>query len=399
MKISYKELQEYFTMPLPSAEDLAREITMHAFEVESVEKAGEDFILDINVLPDRADDCGNIKGIVEEISAILGLLTNLPESEFQSGDIKINFTIEEVNKKLGSDFSADEIENVWERLKWEYLRDGESFNITVPADRPDITGVHDILSEIARLIGYDKVKDEIPKIDFKPKVDETTERMTYAREHMIESGYGEVMTYTFRKKGDIEVAHGVGDKSSLRTNLSDGLKDSYELNMRHSLLLGMKEIKIFEIGTVFLKDKEEMHVGMADKNGVKEWTLEEATSQENKNFTALPSLWGLRHGQNFSSPTLLFKMWSLFPYISRDVALWVEEDVEPENVTKVIKENMGPLVVRGPELFDQFKKEGKKSLGFRLVFQAYDRTLSDEEVNKNMEKVQFKLTEKGWTIR
>ena len=59
----------------------------------------------------------------------------------------------------------------------------------------------------------------------------------------------------------------------------------------------------------------------------------------------------------------------------------------------------GCLVVRGPELFDEFSKEGKKSLAFRLVFQSSDRTLSDEEVNKVMERVYAALTKQGWQIR
>jgi len=38
-------------------------------------------------------------------------------------------------------------------------------------------------------------------------------------------------------------------------------------------------------------------------------------------------------------------------------------------------------------------KEGRKSLTFRLVFQADDRTLTDEEVGQEMEKIIAALTE------
>ena len=99
-----------------------------------------------------------------------------------------------------------------------------------------------------------------------------------------------------------------------------------------------------------------------------------------------------------------FKMWSLFPFISRDIAVWVSEDVKSGDVEKIIKENMGDMVIRGPELFDKFKKNGKISYAFRLVFQSYDRTLTDAEVNDFMTKITNKIKDKetngiGWQVR
>jgi phenylalanyl-tRNA synthetase beta subunit len=95
-----------------------------------------------------------------------------------------------------------------------------------------------------------------------------------------------------------------------------------------------------------------------------------------------------------------FKMWSLFPFIARDIAVWVPEEIKSENVAKIIKENMGEMVIRGPELFDEFKKEGKTSYAFRLVFQSFERTLTDTEVNDTMTKITNKIKENiGWQVR
>ena len=95
-----------------------------------------------------------------------------------------------------------------------------------------------------------------------------------------------------------------------------------------------------------------------------------------------------------------FTMWSLFPFIARDVAVWVPENVSSADVEKVIKDNAGELVVRGPELFDEFKKEGKISYAFRTVFQSYDRTLTDAEINEIMAKITNKIKENsGWQVR
>jgi phenylalanyl-tRNA synthetase alpha chain len=96
----------------------------------------------------------------------------------------------------------------------------------------------------------------------------------------------------------------------------------------------------------------------------------------------------------------IFKMWSLFPFIARDVAVWVLDRVESNQVYKVIKENAGELVVRGPELFDEFKKDGKISYAFRIVFQSYDRTLTDLEINDIMTRITNKIKENdGWQVR
>lgn len=92
-------------------------------------------------------------------------------------------------------------------------------------------------------------------------------------------------------------------------------------------------------------------------------------------------------------------MWSLFPFIARDIAVWVPEGVKSFQVYKVIKENTGKLVIKGPDLFDEFSKDGKKSYAFRLVFQSYDRTLTDTEVNEIMNKITEKIKEKGWQVR
>ena len=91
MIVSYKWIQEYFDEPLPDAEELVRLLTLHSFEIEGVEKRGEDTLIDIDVLPNRAHDCLNHRGIAKEVGSILGRdlhidplredLLNLPESE------------------------------------------------------------------------------------------------------------------------------------------------------------------------------------------------------------------------------------------------------------------------------------------------------------------------------
>src|SRR3989344_2420802 len=179
------------------------------------------------------------------------------------------------------------------------------------------------------------------------------------------------------------------DKKFLRTNLSDGLKDSIKLNKINSPLLGLEEVKIFEIGTVW-NPKEEIHITYNEGDKVIEKNLEEFST------SPLAPLLTKERGTGRG----VFKMWSLFPFIARDVAVWVPEGISSEEVGKIIKDNAGDMVIRGPELFDEFKKDGKISYAFRLIFQSYERTLTDAEINEIMTKITNKIKGKeGWQVR
>jgi phenylalanyl-tRNA synthetase beta chain len=318
---------------------------------------------------------------------------------------KLSFSADKTSKILGLNISVDEIKDILDRYNFEYTENSGVFEITVPVMRLDLTIEEDMAEEIGRILGYDKVKPKIPEIDFKPKENGIYKKISWARSKLLSDGYSEVMTYIFRDKGEVEVEKSASDKKFLRTNLTDGLKESLKLNKINAPLLGLDEIKIFEIGTVFKKSGEEMCIAHGDKKEIKEMTLEKFISQEGKNFVALPAS-GLRHEQNFSL-LVPFRMWSLFPFIARDVAVWVGEDTKSEDVVRVIKENMGDMVIRGPELFDEFKKpastqggDGKISYAFRLVFQSYERTLTDAEVNTVMDKITEKIKENNyWQVR
>lgn len=79
MIFSYNWLQSYFREKLPTPEKLAEILTMHSFENEYIEKKGNDYILSIDVLPDRAGDCFSHNGIAREISVLLNKKITYPK--------------------------------------------------------------------------------------------------------------------------------------------------------------------------------------------------------------------------------------------------------------------------------------------------------------------------------
>ncbi|MDP3963826.1 MAG: phenylalanine--tRNA ligase subunit beta [bacterium] len=71
MKLSYNWLKEYVPK-LPKPEKLAELLTFHVVEVESIEKIGNDWVLSMDVLPNRAHDLNSHLGVAKEIAALTG---------------------------------------------------------------------------------------------------------------------------------------------------------------------------------------------------------------------------------------------------------------------------------------------------------------------------------------
>jgi len=316
---------------------------------------------------------------------------------------KLSFSVDKIAKILGEKISEPQIKDILERYSFTYKEKNGQFEIAVPYMRLDLTLEEDMAEEIGRILGYDKVKPKIPKINFQPKVNETFAKISWARKKLLEEGHCEVMTYAFKETGEVEVLASASDKKFLRTNLIDGLMESIKLNSVNAPLLDVSEIKVFEVGTVFTKEGEEIHVAYGDKKKVTEVKLDEYASSTNGFLGSSEKI--PRPLENHSSTSQkhsgeeLFRLWSTFPFVARDVAVWVPEEVESDQVCKVIKENSGDLVVKGPELFDEFKKGDKISYAFRIVFQSYEKTLTDAEVNEWMDKTKSQIEKKGWQVR
>lgn len=98
-----------------------------------------------------------------------------------------------------------------------------------------------------------------------------------------------------------------------------------------------------------------------------------------------------------------YKEISKYPTAKRDLAVLVQSDLKYKEVEKVIKESGGSSL-KQVDLFDVFtdKKlgEGNRSMTFSLEMSAGDKTLTDEEVNKVIDKIIKNLNNKlGVTLR
>jgi phenylalanyl-tRNA synthetase beta chain len=288
----------------------------------------------------------------------------------------ITFTLSDITRLLGNSITTDILKEVLTQYGYTFTSDSDTFTLSVPSYRSDITGAHDIAEEVGRVYGYENI--EAKALPFTPIVENSDVfiKTNAVRNHLLEQGFSEVLTYAFRKKGEVYVAYGPKDKSALRTNLSEGLKESYEKNKLNASLLGLREVKLFEIGTVFSAQGEEVNVATVDKGTIQELSLEDYIAQYKVDISKNELV-------TTKTNPRPFKVWSPYPYIVRDIAIWIEDKENRAALEKIVEEFAEKYCVRSPELFDTFEKEGKVSVAYRFVFQSDEKTLTDEEVNKD----------------
>ena len=310
--------------------------------------------------------------------------------------------------------------------------DEERYVITVPSLRLDVRIKEDLAEEIGRIIGYDTLVPGLPQL---PRVGLLPKRTYYenkVREILLSRGFSEVMTYTFGDAGVVELVKGLAeDKEKLRTNLGRGLLQALSINLHNAPLLGQKSVKIFEIGNVFTNNSEKKHLALGVDDGAKESSYGEEVNgimEEIKKvlsvdtisyetvstkpyaleldfdtlIESLPEPTTYEAPSFATTPSITYKTVSPYPFIARDIAVWVSDGASWETVLSVCDEVRNPLVIR-TDLFDTFTKEidgiKKISYAFRLVFQSYDKTLTDDEVNEMMQPYYEALKNKGYEIR
>ena len=123
-----------------------------------------------------------------------------------------------INDRLGLQLSVDAMAALLRNVEFDVEGQGSTLHITVPFWRTDIDIAEDIVEEIGRLYGYDKLPLELPKRDLTPaKKDELLELKSRVREVLSTAGANEVLTYSF--------VHG-----NLLENAGQKPEDSYQLS-------------------------------------------------------------------------------------------------------------------------------------------------------------------------
>lgn len=374
----------------------------------------------------------------------------------------ITLTVDRLSGFLGESVPPATVKRSLERLGFTVRVARGKLTVTAPYWRADVLTDADVIEEVARTIGYDKLPSTLPvaplRLPERPPLDGLERRL---RELLAGVSYTEVLTNSLVGSDLLKRAGYPAEQSAAMQNpLSNDhefLRRSLEPRHLEAVADNLRwndTLRFFEIGRTFKRS--------GSKGSVTERTrliVTIATKRKSDTFTAVrgtlttlasalklsPVALGFKatsesqyaagrqfeiiHGQaivghvaEYGTPdrwkaggiaflsleldrllTILPPEWKVtspaqFPPVRRDLSLFVPSDTTYAAVRKVIEESAGPLL-RSVGEPEEFRKSGKRSLTVKLAFGAADRTLTDATVNQAMNSVEAAVRQQGWKIR
>ncbi len=382
---------------------------------------------------------------------------------------KIGIRLAKINSVSGINFSEKEIVKIFNLLGFKTKKINQQFLVEVPTCRLDIELPEDLIEEVGRIYGYQKIPSKLPLGALAPaKVDDSLRIITKAKNILESLGLTEVYNYSFVGENDLKKL-GLEPKNyiELENPLSSDLK-----YLRKDLIINLlknirdnfryfSEVRLFELGKVYFKKEKTMLAGIIgsktsfgsklfyESKGIVDSLLNKLgiSNQWYDDYKAT-SDWTDKIFWDFSKSAeiklddkeigffgeinplalskfditgqvaafyidfelltqsveeeLIYEPPSKFPAAVRDIAVLVNLNDRVTAVLNVINASGGKLV-QDVDLFDMYEgeeiPEGKKNLAFHIIYQAQDRTLTDDEVDGIHEKIVHALERRGWEVR
>jgi phenylalanyl-tRNA synthetase beta chain len=169
---------------------------------------------------------------------------------------------------LGSDIPEAEVKRILESLGFALREAPDGWDVTVPTRRIDCHREVDLIEEVARHYGFDRLPTTFPALtDPAPPIDPRITRARHVRDLMTAHGFSEAVTFgfiseraatTFAAAGDIvAVANPLSENFGvLRPSPLPGLLDAVAHNRRRE----QRDVRLFELGNRFSKRRGESAV-------------------------------------------------------------------------------------------------------------------------------------------
>jgi phenylalanyl-tRNA synthetase beta chain len=211
-----------------------------------------------------------IPGLELATRMVLDLCGGTPSAITSAGEIDIpdrviDFPLDEVKRLAGVELHFAELKLVLSRLGFFAAGAGPVIKVAVPTWRPDVHGKADIVEEIIRIIGVDRV----PMVPFerddtgrKPVLTTLQNRTRKARRALAARGLVEAVTWSFVSKSQAELFGGgkpalalanpiAADLSDMRPSLVPGLIAAAQKNADRAY----EDVALFEVGQIFRGDR------------------------------------------------------------------------------------------------------------------------------------------------
>lgn len=171
----------------------------------------------------------------------------------------VEVAVQFINERLGLSLSATDMKTLLENVEFAVIIREDVLSITAPFWRTDIAIPEDIVEEIGRLYGYDRLLLVLPRRDLSPATrNSELDMKSHVRRILSKAGANEVLTYTFAHGNLLEK---VGQDKQMSFQLSNALSPDlqyYRLSLTPSLLdlvhpnikAGYGEFALFEMNTV-----------------------------------------------------------------------------------------------------------------------------------------------------
>jgi phenylalanyl-tRNA synthetase beta chain len=191
--------------------------------------------------------------------------------ERQSLKVPVKISADFINARLGLKLEAADMKKLLENVEFEVAAKESELTVKAPFWRTDIELREDVVEEIGRLYGYDKLPLELPVRDITPVAsDPLFDTKAAIRERLVKAGANEVLTYSF-VHGDL--LRKTGQDPAQAFELSNALSPDlqyYRLSLMPSLLekvhpnvkAGYGQFALFEIGKTHSLDHQDDDEGV-----------------------------------------------------------------------------------------------------------------------------------------
>ena len=153
-------------------------------------------------------------------------------------DKKIISSVERINGRLGTHFTAKEIKDALERLHFKVMMGDKSFVAVVPSWRLDITCDADLSEEVIRLLGFENVDSKLPCLDTKlGSLTLEQNRLKNIRFLLLDKGLDECVTYSLISKKEENLFNLLNNEEhyAILNPLTDE-RELFRTHILHSLL-------------------------------------------------------------------------------------------------------------------------------------------------------------------
>src|SRR6202142_4469838 len=181
---------------------------------------------------------------------------------------QISVRYERIGRLLGVKLSEQEVLDCLQGLGLEiYDCNSEGFKVKVPPYRADITMEADIIEEVARLYGYDRIPAELPKarlgVDSQKDIVSAREIRHDIRESLLKCGFDEAINLSFMGAYELDLLSIPADDARRRlvqvrnplreedAYMRTTLVPSLIRNLVHNLAHGNRELRLFEMAKAF----------------------------------------------------------------------------------------------------------------------------------------------------